>query len=94
MKSTAKKLWKISCSEEQTTSIWYTENLASVKSITLDDVKNHYKNFFTKNNLLIGIAGSYSKEFLNKLKSDLMKLLPGTEPDSSCCPGDCKCQKE
>lgn len=46
----------------------------SVKSITLDDVKNHYKNFFTRNNLMIGIAGNYSSEFLNKLKSDLAKL--------------------
>jgi zinc protease len=51
----------------------------SVKSITLDDVKNHYKNFFTKNNLMIGIAGNYSAEFLNKLKTDLAKL-PDTKP--------------
>ncbi len=46
----------------------------SVKSITLDDVKNHYKNYFTKNNLTIGIAGNYSEDFLNKLKNDLEKL--------------------
>ncbi len=48
----------------------------SVKSITLDDVKGHYKNFFTKDNLLIGIAGNYTDEFLGTLKSDLQKL-PG-----------------
>jgi len=47
---------------------------ASVSSITLDDVINHYKNFFTKNNLMIGIAGSYTNDFLTKLKSDLSKL--------------------
>jgi zinc protease len=52
---------------------------ASVKAITLDDVKTHYKNFFTKNNLLIGIAGNYSEEFLNQLKSDFAKL-PDTNP--------------
>ena len=46
----------------------------SVSSITLDDVKNHYKNFFTKNNLLIGIAGNYSDEFIETLKSDMEKL--------------------
>jgi zinc protease len=57
----------------------------SVKSITLDDVKNHYKNFFTKNNLMIGIAGNYSSEFLNKLKSDLAKL-PDTNPDIPAAP--------
>jgi len=52
---------------------------ASVASITLDDVKEHYKKYFTKNNLIIGIAGSYSESFLNKLKSDLEKL-PDTKP--------------
>ena len=52
----------------------------SVKSITLDDVKNHYKNFFTKNNLMIGIAGDYSDEFLAKLKEDLASL-PDTKPE-------------
>jgi zinc protease len=51
----------------------------SVKSITLDDVKAHYKNYFTKANLLIGIAGNYSNEFLNTLKGDLQKL-EGTTP--------------
>lgn len=50
-----------------------------VKSITLEDVKNHYKTFFTKENLLIGIAGNYTDEFLNTLKSDLQKL-PSTTP--------------
>jgi zinc protease len=46
----------------------------SVKSIVLNDVKEHYKKFFTINNLTIGIAGNYSDEFLTKLKSDLKKL--------------------
>ncbi len=46
----------------------------SVKSITLDDVKNQYKKYFTTNNLMIGIAGNYSDDFLNQLKNDLKKL--------------------
>ena len=46
----------------------------SVKSITLEDIKKHHANFFTKNNLTIGIAGSYSEEFLNRLKTDMAKL--------------------
>ncbi len=54
-------------------------NTKSVSSITLDDVKEHYKNFFTRNNLMIGITGNYSDDFLEKLKADLSKL-PGTEP--------------
>ena len=51
----------------------------SIKSITLDDVKKQYKNFFTRNNITIGIAGNYSAEFLNKLKND-MALLSAVQP--------------
>ena len=47
---------------------------ASVQSITLEDVKNHWRNYFTRNNVLLGIAGNYSNEFLNKLKSDMAQL--------------------
>ena len=43
----------------------------SVKAITLSDVKEHYKKYFTINNLTIGIAGNYSSEFLNKMVADL-----------------------
>jgi len=58
---------------------------ASVASITLDDVKEYYKNYFTKNNLMIGIAGNYSESFLKKLKSDLSKL-PNTNPEIPSVP--------
>ena len=47
---------------------------ASVKSISLMDIRNHYRNFFTKNNLMVGIAGNYPKDFLNKLKKDIEGL--------------------
>jgi zinc protease len=52
---------------------------AGVSSITLDDIKAHYKNFFTKNNLTIGIAGNYTPAFLARLKADLAQL-PNTPP--------------
>lgn len=57
-----------------------TGRSGSVNSITLDDIKNHYKNFFTKNNLMIGIAGNYSDDFLKMLKEDMAKL-PDNEPE-------------
>ena len=47
---------------------------ASVKSITLQDIKDHYANVFTKGNLTIGIAGGYTPEFLAMLKADMAKL--------------------
>jgi zinc protease len=58
---------------------------ASVSSITLDDVKSHFNNFFTKNNLMIGIAGGYTDEFLSRLKSDLAKL-PDNTPSIPSAP--------
>ncbi|WP_242927024.1 M16 family metallopeptidase [Pontibacter vulgaris] len=47
---------------------------AGVKSITLDDVKNHWRQYFTRNNVMIGIAGNYSQDFLNKVKADVAQL--------------------
>ena len=52
---------------------------SSVSSITLEDVKNHYKNFFTRNNVMIGIAGNYPDSFIEKIKSYIQKL-PDLKP--------------
>jgi len=49
-------------------------NSASVSAITLEDVKAHYKDFFTRNNFMIGIAGNYPESFIEKLKTDLANL--------------------
>jgi len=51
----------------------------SLKSVTLDDVKSHYKNNFTRNNLSIGIAGNYPDDFPKRIKED-MQNLPDTNP--------------
>ena len=45
-----------------------------VKSITLEDVKKHYEQYFTRNNVMIGITGDYSDEFLSTLKADVNQL--------------------
>lgn len=50
---------------------------SSVESITLEDVKAQYTNFFTKNNLVIGIAGGYTSEFLAKVTTDFGSLKDG-----------------
>jgi zinc protease len=49
-----------------------------MKNITLEDVKEHYNRCFTKNNLMIGIAGNYTPEFLEMLKSDMQNLSGST----------------
>src|SRR5690606_41311604 len=53
--------------------------LPILSNITLEDVRNHYRQFFTKNNVTIGIAGNYSADLLNKLKSDINSL-PDVKP--------------
>lgn len=52
---------------------------AGVSAITIEDVKQHYHSFFTRNNLMIGIAGKYTSAFLKTLKKDMQKL-PATQP--------------
>ena len=53
----------------------------SVKSLTLDDVKNYYENHFVQGNLTIGIAGGYPAEFSKKVLSDFSALPPGKTPE-------------
>jgi len=55
-------------------------NTDGVDAIKLEDVKDHYKKFFTRNNLSIGVAGNYTPAFLARLKKDMMNL-PDTKPD-------------
>ncbi len=50
-----------------------------LKNITLNDVKEHYKKYFTWHNLTIGIAGNYPTAFLAKLNADV-KGLPMAKP--------------
>lgn len=48
--------------------------VSGVQSITLEDVKNHYANYFGSSNMTIGIAGNYTLDFLKKLTSDLNSM--------------------
>ncbi len=45
-----------------------------VKNCSLKDVKDHYSNYFTSENVSIGIAGNYTAELLNSLVIDMKKL--------------------
>ncbi len=53
---------------------------ASVKNISLDDVKAHYKQFFSAANLNIGIAGNYTADFVATLINDMKQLSPTVQP--------------
>ncbi len=54
---------------------------AAVRSITLDDIKAHYRRAFTRNNVMLGIAGSYTDAMLERFKQDLEEL-----PDAAYTP--------
>lgn len=46
----------------------------SVQGISLDDIKSHYRNTFTRNNVVVGMAGNFNEKMLKTLKSDLAGL--------------------
>lgn len=52
---------------------------ASVRALTIDDVKNFYKTHYTSANVVIGIGGSYDQSILDRLKTAL-GTLPATAP--------------
>ena len=43
-------------------------------AISRQDVVDHYSKYFTRNNVLIGVAGDYPKSFVSKLKEDINQL--------------------
>jgi len=51
--------------------------VSGIKSITLGDVKNFYQKMFTSDNINVGLAGSYTRQFLNRVKADLGALPAG-----------------
>jgi zinc protease len=48
--------------------------VSSLESITLDDVRDFYKRNYIQENLRIGLAGNYPKDFLQRVESDFSKL--------------------
>lgn len=48
--------------------------VSSLEKITIDDLKQFYKQHYTQSHLIIGIAGGYPPEFLDRLKKDFAAL--------------------
>lgn len=51
--------------------------IGSVKAITIDDIRNFYREHFTRDNLVIGLGGGYSENHLASLQKDLGGLPDG-----------------
>lgn len=57
-----------------------------LESITLDDVESFYRQHYTQANLMLGVAGSYSEDYLATLKKTLSTLPAGEASDSPSPP--------
>jgi len=49
----------------------------SVKSITLDDIGNFYKKYYTADNVIVGLGGGYDAGLVEKIRKDLDALPKG-----------------
>lgn len=50
----------------------------SVRSITLDDVREFYDTYFTSNNIVVGVGGGYESDFAQRVRTDFDGLPVGT----------------
>jgi zinc protease len=54
-----------------------TGRISSLEKLTLNDVRDFYRNHYTAANLVIGLAGSYPKGFAEKVEGDFSRLPEG-----------------
>ncbi len=52
-------------------------HVRSLEKLTLDDVREFYITHYSQANLVLGLAGNYSEEFLQKVSADLSRLPRG-----------------
>ncbi|MFQ6112680.1 MAG: M16 family metallopeptidase [bacterium] len=53
-------------------------HINALEKLTLEDVKEFYGKYYTRANLVLGLAGNFSDDFLNKVNRDLAQLPEGT----------------
>lgn len=51
--------------------------VSTLKTITVDDVRNFYKKYFTRDNLLIGLGGGFDPSFVQRVRADFGALPAG-----------------
>jgi len=54
--------------------------VASLKALTVDDVRRFYAAHFTRENVVLGLGGSYTPELQQKIEAALAKLPSGKPP--------------
>ncbi len=53
--------------------------VSALEAITLQDVRDFYRQHYTRANLVLGLAGGYPAAFPAKVRADFAKLAPGTQ---------------
>jgi len=53
--------------------------LSSLKAITIDDIRDFYKQMYNRQNVIVGIGGGYEYALVENLQKDLSKLPAGPE---------------
>ncbi|MBZ5633958.1 MAG: insulinase family protein [Acidobacteriia bacterium] len=48
--------------------------ISAIEKMTLDDLKQFYKQHYTQSNLIVGLAGGYPADFLEQIKKDFAAL--------------------
>ena len=63
--------------------------ISAIEKMTLEDVKQFYKQHYTQSNLILGLAGGYPADFLEQLKKDFAALpakdempVPAIQPEA------------
>ena len=51
-------------------------HIKSIENISLDDIKEFYEKYYTRNNLVFGIAGNYGESFYQQMCTDFESLSP------------------
>ena len=62
-----------------------TGTIASLKGITIDDVKAFYRKHYTRENVVVGLGGGYDEALLARLQADLATL-PAGKPAAAAAP--------
>jgi zinc protease len=60
--------------------------IASLEKLTLDDVKQFYRDHYTQANFVLGLAGGYPKGFDEKVQRDFAAKLPAGKADRLSLP--------
>ncbi len=55
-------------------------HVKSLQSITLEEVKNFYRTYYTRENVLIGLGGGFEASFPERVKADFAVLPAGSPP--------------